>query len=77
MALTPEQQAEVDVDEAKAEGRREHELVMETRRNRMEMLRMARDTLTENRRDEPTGSRSITEGDIITFTTTLLAYVDS
>jgi len=77
MALTAEQQAEIDFAEARDDGRRAHELVMETRRNRMEMLRMARDTLTENRRDEPTGSRSITEGDIITFTTTLLAYVDS
>ena len=75
MALTVEQQAEVDLENAKESGRQSHELAMEARRTRMEALRMARDVLTENRRSEPADSRALTADDITTFANSLLAYV--
>ena len=76
MALTAEQQAEVDLENAKASSRQAHELAMETRRNRMEVMRVARDTLTENRRREPADSRAISASDITTYADSLLSYVN-
>ena len=76
MALTAEQQAEVDLEKAKESGRQSHELAMEARGNRMEVLRVARDTLTENRRSEPVESRAIAASDITTYADSLLSYIN-
>ena len=64
MALTAEQQAQLDYDNASRAVER-----------RMEAVRLARDILMENDRNKPTGERGITASDVTAFADTLLTYV--
>jgi len=64
MALTAEQQAQIDYDNASRAVDR-----------RMEAVRLARDILMENDRNKPTGERGITASDVTAFADTLLTYV--
>ena len=64
MAITAEQQAQLDYDNASRAVDR-----------RMEAVRLARDILMENDRNKPTGERGITASDVTAFAYTLLTYV--
>jgi len=64
MALTAEQQAQLDYDNASRAVDR-----------RMEAVRLARDILMENDRNKPTGERGIAASDVTAFADTLLTYV--
>ena len=64
MALTAEQQAQVDYENASRAVER-----------KMEAVRLARDILMENDRNKPTGERGITASDVTAFADTLLTYV--
>ena len=64
MALTAEQQDQLDYDNASRAVDR-----------RMEAVRLARDILMENDRNKPTGERGITASDVTAFADTLLTYV--
>jgi hypothetical protein len=64
MAITAEQQAQLDYDNASRAVER-----------RMEAVRLARDILMENDRNKPTGERGITASDVTAFADTLLTYV--
>ena len=64
MAITAEQQAQLDYDNASRAVDR-----------RMEAIRLARDILMENDRNKPTGERGITASDVTAFADTLLTYV--
>ena len=90
MALTPEQQAEIQVDidrqkfrlaadvevqEAREAGRRAHEIAMEQRRARLEAVRLAKETLIENARSKPVDARDVSAADITNFATALNQYI--
>lgn len=75
MALTPDQQAQVDLQEAMEQGRRKHDLEMEKRRVKLEAVRLAKETLIENARTKPVGNRDISAADITGFADALTAYV--
>jgi hypothetical protein len=88
MAFTPEQQSELDYMAAAAAAqqsfaasnetaRQAHELAMETKRARIELLRMARETLIENARSKPVAERDVSTEDITAFADTLAAYVNA
>ena len=64
MAITAEQQAQLDYDNASRAVDR-----------RMEAVRLARDILMENDRNKPTGERGIGASDVTAFADTLLTYV--
>ena len=64
MALTAEQQAQIDYDNASRAVER-----------RMEAVRLARDILMENDRNKPTGERGIAAADVTAFADTLLTYI--
>jgi hypothetical protein len=64
MAITVEQQAQLDYDNASRAVDR-----------RMEAVRLARDILMENDRNKPTGERGIAASDVTAFADTLLTYV--
>jgi hypothetical protein len=64
MALTAEQQAQIEFDNASRAVER-----------KMEAVRLARDILMENDRNKPTGERGITASDVTAFADTLLTYV--
>jgi hypothetical protein len=66
MALTAEQQAQIDYDNvARAVDRR------------MEAIRLARDILMENDRNKPTGERGITAADVTTFADAIVNYIQN
>lgn len=57
-------------------ARREHEKDMETRRAKLELLRMAKETLVENARNKPVEEGVVTAADIVAFTKELAAQLD-
>jgi len=77
MALTTEQQATVDVAIAIEADRFTKTQELEAKRAKLEAIRMARETLTENNRSKPADSREVTAADITTFAASLIAYVNS
>jgi len=64
MALTAEQQAQIDYETASRAVDR-----------KMEAVRIAQAILMENDRNKPTGERGITASDVTTFADSILAYV--
>jgi hypothetical protein len=75
MALTPEQQAQVDIQIAAETVRAATQAASESRREKLEAVRLAKETLIENARSKPADSREVSATDIITFATTLTAYI--
>ena len=65
MALTAEQQAQVDYDNAARAVER-----------RMEAIRLAKETLIENDRSKSVEERGVSSADIIQFATDLETYVN-
>jgi hypothetical protein len=64
-------------EQARDTVRRAHDVAMEQRRARLEMVRLAKETLLENDRNKPTGERGVTAADITTFSDTLITYVNN
>ena len=75
MALTSEQQAPVDIHIAVENVRAANQAVSESRREKLEAVRLAKETLIENARSKPADSREVSATDIIAFATTLTAYI--
>jgi len=74
MALTPEQQAEVDLQEAMRSGDREQE----AKRVKLEALRMAKEIVVENRRTQSAAEATdITAESIQAIADSLTTYVNS
>jgi hypothetical protein len=71
--LTPEQLVAV----SEAAGVKQHEqlLQLEGNRARLEAVRLARETLAENRRSMPAGTPGITPEEITVFANTLVTYI--
>jgi len=66
MALTTEQQTQIEYDNAARAVDR-----------RMEAVRLARDILMENDRNRPTGERGITATDVTAFADAIMGYVQA
>ena len=77
MALSTEQQAQVDIQLAVEADRFTKQEVIEGKRAKLEAIRMARETLTENNRSKPADSREVTAADITAFAASLIAYVNA
>ena len=65
MALTPEQQSQVDFQKAS-----------QAMNNKMEAVRIARDVLMENDRNKPVGDRGISAADITAFAQAIEQYAN-
>lgn len=83
MALTAEQQSQVDlaaamneISAAQEADRRIHEISMEQRRARLETVRLAKEALIEAARSKPVDQRDISAADIVSFATTLENHVN-
>jgi hypothetical protein len=87
MAMTDEQQSQLEfaiaTQKAQAEviaaaeaDRREYEVAAEQRRIRLEMVRTARETLIENKRNLPVSERQITEDEVIAYAETLINFIN-
>ena len=65
MALTAEQQAQLDFDNASRAVDR-----------KMEAVRIAKEVLMENDRNKPTGERGVTASDVTTFADSIVTYIN-
>ena len=65
MALTAEQQTQLDFDNASRAVDR-----------KMEAVRLAKDVLMENDRNKPTGERGITASDVTAFADAIITYIN-
>lgn len=84
MALNPDQQAQLELQAAMTEihataekARHDHEMAMEARRARLEAVRIAKETLIENRRNQPADAREVTAADVTAYANTLLSYINN
>ena len=77
MALTAEQQASVDMAIAIETARHTQQMEAESRRAKLEAVRLAKETLIENRRSQPVDAREVTAADITAYATTLMGYINS
>jgi hypothetical protein len=77
MALTTEQIDQIAYQEASDAGRRAHEMAMESRRAKLEAIRLAKETLIENARSKPADSRDVTPADITAFADALVASINA
>ena len=77
MALTAEQQAQVDIQIAVATDNYQRQAVLEAKRAKLDLVRTAKETLVENARNRNVGEREISAEDITSFATTLENYVNS
>jgi len=77
MALTTEQQAQVDISNAIEATRNANNIAMESRRAKLEAIRLAKEVLIENARSKAVDSRDVAAADIVAFAGTLVAYIDA
>ena len=75
MALTADQQSLLE--SASSTPRWEHEVNTQKRNIRLDCIRMAKDILTENRRDQPAGSREVTSDQLIALATAIETHANS
>ena len=72
MALTQEQLDQIEFQKAQADI---HKLA-EQARVRLELIRLAKDVLSENDRNKPVGDRGITASDITTMADSFATYIN-
>jgi hypothetical protein len=77
MALTPEQQAQVDVQLAVENARHANQMEAESKRAKLETIRLAKETLIENARSQPVDSREVTAAAITAFAAALEAHINA
>jgi len=77
MALTPEQQAQVELSDALEATRHANQMALQAKQAKMEAIRLAQQTLVENARSKAVDSRDVSASDITAFATTLIAYIDA
>jgi len=78
MALSAEQQAEVDKQNAIEDNRASNQAAQEAKRTKLETLRMARDILVENRRTQAAADATdITASAVTALATELNTFVNS
>lgn len=77
MALTAEQQAQIDIQLALENVRNANQLAADVKRTKMEAVRLAKEVLIENARSKPADAREVAAADITTFAQSLVAYVNA
>jgi len=78
MALTPEIQAQVDMQNATENNRAANQAAAEAKRVKLEMVRMAKEVLVENRRTQAAADATdITASAVTSLATDLTSFVNS
>ena len=78
MALLPELQAQVDMQNAIENNRAANQADTEAKRTKMEALRIAKEILVENRRTKTAAEATdIDDADVTNFAAALTAFVNS
>lgn len=76
MALTIEQTSQLEYQKALDADRFDHEKLMESRRAKLEMVRLAKEILIENARSKPVDSREVLADDIKNYSQSLVNYIN-
>ena len=78
MALSPEMQAQVDQQNATEDNRAANQAAAEAKRAKLEMVRMAKEILVENRRTQAAADATdITASAVTGLATDLTTFVNS
>lgn len=88
MALTPDQQSQIDftvamqaatsaATSAQDDARRAHELTIQAKQAKLEAVRLAQQTLIENARSKSVDARDIAAADITAFAEALTTYINA
>jgi hypothetical protein len=77
MALTAEQQAQVELSDAIEATRNNYQAAQQAKQTKLEAIRLAKETLIENARSKPADSREVTAADITAFANTLVASINA
>lgn len=77
MALTPEQQAQVDIQLAVENARHANQMAQQAKQAKLETVRLAKETLIENARSKPVDARDVTAADITAFAAALEAHINA
>jgi len=77
MALTAEQQSQVDIQIAVENARHINQMTAQAKQAKLEAVRLAKEVLLENARSKAVDSRDVTAAEINTFAQTLVAYIDA
>jgi DNA-binding ferritin-like protein (Dps family) len=77
MALTAEQQAQVELSDAIEATRNSYQAAQQAKQTKLEAIRLAKETLIENARSKPADSREVTAADITAFADALVASINA
>jgi len=77
MALTTEQQAQVDIQVEIENARHANQMAAQAKQAKLEAVRLAKEVLIENARSKAVDSRDVAADDITAFAGTLIAYIDA
>ncbi len=77
MALTTEQQSQVEMSDAMEATRHANNLAIQAKQAKLEAVRLAKEVLIENARSKSVDSRDVAAADITAFAGTLVAYIDA
>jgi hypothetical protein len=77
MALTTEQQTQVDMQVEIENARHANQMISQAKQAKLEAVRLAKEVLIENARSKAVDSRDVAAADITTFAGTLIAYIDA
>lgn len=77
MALTTEQQDQIDMQVAIENARHANQMAAQAKQAKLEAVRLAQQTLIENSRSKAVDSRDVSASDITAFASTLVAYIDA
>jgi hypothetical protein len=77
MALTTEQQAQLDLQVAIINAQTQGQVTVQLKQAKLEAVRLAKETLIENARSKPVDSRDITAEEITQFANILVSYINA
>lgn len=77
MALTTEQQAQVDIQVEVENARHANQMALQAKQAKLEAVRLAKEVLLENARSKAVDARDVAAADVTAFAGTLVAYIDA
>ena len=77
MALTAEQQSQVDLNDALEATRFANQSALQAKQAKLEAVRLAQQTLLENARSKAVDSRDVSASDITTIAAAIVTYINA
>lgn len=77
MALTTEQQSDIEYQNAMETTRHTNQMALQAKQAKLDAVRMAKETLIENARSKAVDARDVSASDITSFAEVLNTYINS